>query len=253
MSLAQGSVISFIVLVAYCIGTYLTIRAYQGNKEFPIKRLKGLDFIDDALGRVTEMGRPAHFSMGSGELDAQYFAAFEYLKYIAQKAARYDAELIVTNAIPEVQPVTEEIVKSAYAAEGKADKYKPDNIRYVSVYALRPAVLGTFQREQVAANFMLGNYYHEAVIFVEAASSVGAISIGGTTQTAQIPFFVAGADYTLIGEEFYAGSIALSGNVVHFGCLAAQEAGKYAAIALMLVGAIMATVGNKALTQLMKK
>ncbi|MGE5580185.1 MAG: DUF6754 domain-containing protein [Bacillota bacterium] len=253
MSFVQGSVVSFIVLLAYCIGTFLTVRAYQGKSEFPIKRLKGLDFIDDALGRVTEMGRPAHFSMGSGELDAQYFAAFEYLRYIAQKAARYDADLIVTNAIPEVQPVTEEIVRSAYVNEGKPDRYKPDNIRYVSVYALRPAVLGTFQREQVAANFMLGNYYHESVIFVEAASSVGAISVGGTTQTAQIPFFVAGADYTLIGEEFYAGSIALSGNVTHFGCLAAQEGGKYLAIILMLVGAIMATGGNDALIQLMKK
>ena len=220
MSLIEGTLASFIVLLVYTVVAWVFIRAYQGKTEFPIKRLRGLDFIDDALGRVTEMGRPAHFSMGSGELDAQYFAAFEYLKYIAHKAARYDADLIVTNAIPEVQPVTEEIVKTAYTAEGKADKYKPDNIRYVSVYALRPAVLGTFQREQVAANFMLGNYYHESVIFVEAGSSVGAISVGGTTQTAQIPFFVAGADYTLIGEEFYAGSIALSGTVVHFGCLA---------------------------------
>jgi hypothetical protein len=253
MSLIEGTLASFIVLLVYTVVAWVFIRAYQGKTEFPIKRLRGLDFIDDALGRVTEMGRPAHFSMGSGELDAQYFAAFEYLKYIAHKAARYDADLIVTNAIPEVQPVTEEIVKTAYTAEGKADKYKPDNIRYVSVYALRPAVLGTFQREQVAANFMLGNYYHESVIFVEAGSSVGAISVGGTTQTGQIPFFVAGADYTLIGEEFYAGSIALSGNVVHFGCLASQELGKYAAILLTLLGALLATTGNDALINLMTK
>lgn len=253
MSLVRGSIASFITLLAYVVATFITVRVFKDKKELPIRRLKGLDYIDDALGRVTEMGRPAHFSMGSGELDAQYFAAFEYLKYIAQKAARYDAELIVTNAIPEVQPVTEEIVRAAYAAEGKMDKYKPDNIRYVSVYALRPAVLGTFQREQVAANFMLGNYYHESVIFVEAASSVGAISIGGTTQTAQIPFFVAGADYTLIGEEFYAGSIALSGDVVRFGCLTAQEIGKYVAIGLIVVGALMATSGNMTLVNLMKK
>jgi len=253
MSFVKGSVVSFITLVVYVVIAAAAIQRYRGKKEFPIKRLRGLDYIDEAIGRATEMGRPAHFSMGSGELDAQYFAAFEYLKYIAEKAARYDAELIVTNGIPEVQPVTEEIVRGAYAAAGKLEKYKPDNVRYVSVYALRPAVLGTFQREQVAANFMLGNYYHEAVIFVEAASSVGAISIGGTTQTAQIPFFVASADYTLIGEEFYAGSIFLSGNVTSFGCLTAQELGKYIAIGLILVGAAMATVGNKSLISLMAK
>ena len=109
--LAKGSFVSFIVLIGYVIFAYVTINKYKGRKDFPIKRLKGLDYIDDALGRVTEMGRPAHFSMGSGELDAQYFAAFEYLKYIALKTAMYDAQLIVTNAIPEVQPVTEEIVR----------------------------------------------------------------------------------------------------------------------------------------------
>jgi hypothetical protein len=251
--LAKGSFVSFVVLIGYVIFAYTTINKYKGRKDFPIKRLKGLDYIDDALGRVTEMGRPAHFSMGSGELDAQYFAAFEYLKYIALKTAMYDAQLIVTNAIPEVQPVTEEIVRSAYAAVGKVENYKPDNIRYVSVYALRPAVLGTFQREKVAANFVLGNIYHESVIFVEAASSVGAISIGGTTQTAQIPFFVAGADYTLIGEEFYAGSTFLSGNVLHFGCLSAQELGKYVAIAIIVLGSILKTSGNDFFINLMKK
>ncbi len=251
--LAKGSFVSFIVLIGYVIFAYVTINKYKGRKDFPIKRLKGLDYIDDALGRVTEMGRPAHFSMGSGELDAQYFAAFEYLKYIALKTAMYDAQLIVTNAIPEVQPVTEEIVRTAYVAAGKVESYKPDNIRYVSVYALRPAVLGTFDREQVAASFVLGDIYHESVIFVEAANRIGAISIGGTTQTAQIPFFVAGADYTLIGEEFYAGSTFLSGNVAHFGCLTAQEIGKYVAIFIILLGSIMVTSGNEFFINLMKK
>jgi hypothetical protein len=164
----------------------------------------------------------------------------------------YDAQLIVTNGMPEFQPITEEIVRSAYVAAGKPENYKPDNIRYVSLYALRPAVLGTFDREEVAASFVLGDIYHESVIFVEAASKIGAITIGGTTQTAQIPFFVAGADYTLIGEEFYAGSILLSGDVVRFGCLTAQEVGKYVAILCILLGSILATVGNSALADLMK-
>jgi hypothetical protein len=252
--LAEGTVVSFIVLVGYLVFAYMTMQKYNGRKDFPIKRLKGLDFIDDALGRVTEMGKPAHFAMGSGSsLGAQHFAAFEYLRYIAHKTAMYDAQLIVTNAIPEVQPVTEEIVRTAYVAAGKVESYKPDNIRYVSVYALRPAVLGTFEREKVAASFVLGDIYHESVIFVEAASSVGAISIGGTTQTAQIPFFVAGADYTLIGEEFYAGSTFLSGNVAHFGCLTAQEIGKYVAIFIILLGSIMVTSGNEFFINLMTK
>ena len=57
------------------------------------------------------------------------------LKYIAQKTAMYDAQLIVTNGMPEFQPITEEIVRSAYVAAGKPENYKPDNIRYVSLYA----------------------------------------------------------------------------------------------------------------------
>ncbi len=251
--IAKGQTVSFIVLIGYVLLVYLAVRRFKGSKEFPIKHLKGLDYIDDAVGRATEMGRPVHFTMGSGELDSQYFAAFEYLGYIANKVAAYDSDIIVTNAIPEVQPVTEEIVKNAYTNEGKPENYKPDNIRYVSVYALRPAVLGTFEREQVAASFVLGNIYHESVIFVEAASRVGAITVGGTTQTAQIPFFVAGADYTLIGDEFYAGSVYLSGNIVNFGCLVAQDIAKYAAVLLILLGSIFATFGNTLFINLMKK
>ncbi len=251
--IAEGQIVSFLVLIGYILVVFVATRKFKGTKEFPIKHLSGLDYIDDAIGRATEMGRPVHFTMGSGELDSQYFAAFEYLGYIANKVAAYDTDIIVTNAIPEVQPITEEIVKSACVAQGKPELYKADNIRYVSVYALRPAVLGTFEREQVAASFVLGNIYHESVIFVEAASRVGAITVGGTTQTAQIPFFVAGADYTLIGEEFYAGSVYLSGDITKFGCLVAQDAGKYFSLLFIILGSLLATFGNDYFINIIRK
>lgn len=59
---------------------------------------------------------------------------------------------------------------------------------------------------------------------------------------AQLPFFVAACDYTLIGEEFFAASAYLSGEPEQLGSLKGQDVGKVMVAALLIVGVAMATV-----------
>jgi hypothetical protein len=207
----------------------------------------------EAIGRATEMGRPAAFVFGNGPLDAQWFAAFDILRHAAQKSAEYGASLIVCNPLAEVQLVVEEIVRTSYVACGQPEAYNPDNVRYLSDTGLRAAVLGIFQRERVAANLMFGNYFHEATIFAEAGNVVGAIQIAGTIKTPQIPFFVASCDYTLIGEEIFAAGTYLSRNPVQVGSLVAQEYGKYFAVLAMIAGTVLSTMGITALESILKR
>ena len=46
----------------------------------------------------------------------------------------------------------------------------------------------------------------ESLILAETGNTIGAIQVAGTAMPAQLPFFVAACDYTLIGEEFFAAS-----------------------------------------------
>jgi hypothetical protein len=59
---------------------------------------------------------------------------------------------------------------------------------------------------------------------------------------AQLPFFVAACDYTLIGEEFFAASAYLSGEPEQLGSLKGQDVGKVLVAALLIVGVTMATL-----------
>lgn len=253
--LKTGRTSMLLILVVYVgLMFYYVQRARQG-RAVSIRRVAGLDALDEAIGRATEMGRPIHYTMGLQDFEAQTFASFEILRYAAGQAAKLDIPIIVTNYRPQVHPVTEEIVKGAFLAEGKADAYRPDNVRYLSDQQLAYAtgVIGILEREKVAANLMFGPFYAESLLFAETGQKIGAIQISGTTMTAQLPFFVAVCDYTLIGEELYAAGAYLSRNPVLLGSLAAQDIGKMFALGVIAIGTLMNTAGSKWLYDLLAK
>jgi hypothetical protein len=71
----------------------------------------------------------------------------------------------------------------------------------------------------------------------------GSIQIAGTDQVAQLPFFVAATDYTLIGEELYAASAYLSQEPVQLGTLKAQDYTKALVMVYIILGAIFMVAG----------
>jgi hypothetical protein len=93
-------------------------------------------------------------------------------------------------------------------------------------------------REKPATNFYMGMFYAESLILAETGFVSGSIQIAGTDQLIQIPFFVTACDYTLMGEELYAASAYLSQEPQQLGTLKAQDLGKVAAVAIMIIGII---------------
>ena len=67
---------------------------------------------------------------------------------------------------------------------------------------------------------------------------IGAIQIAATTNTVQIPFFIASCDYVLIGEEEYAASAYLSKEPVLTATIVAADIGKLVVIGIVLLGVI---------------
>jgi hypothetical protein len=59
---------------------------------------------------------------------------------------------------------------------------------------------------------------------------------------AQLPFFVAACDYTLIGEELFAASAYLSNEPKQLGSLKGQDVGKSIAMLAIVTGVILLTL-----------
>jgi hypothetical protein len=105
-----------------------------------------------------------------------------------------------------------------------------------------------FVRQKPATVFYMGAFFAESLIMAETGNSIGAIQIAGTAQPAQLPFFVAACDYTLIGEELYAAGAYLSREPRLLGSLKASDLMKVALITIIVVGCALETAGIHLLT-----
>jgi hypothetical protein len=209
-----------------------------------IRRIAGLDAVEEAVGRATEMGRSCFFIAGVQDLnEMQTVAGITVLSHVAKTTAEYDARLEMPTARSLVMTTARETVRASYLAAGRPDSYVEDNIYYVTdeQFGFAAYATGKMVREKPAACFYMGCFFAESLMFAETANTVGAIQIAGTAEPAQLPFFIAACDYTLIGEEFYAASAYLSGDPDQQGSLKGQDFGKIFVACLLITGSLLAT------------
>lgn len=230
------------------------------RRQLFIRRIQGLTAIDEAIGRATEMGRPMVCLTGlgiNGGIEIVTLQALAIITYIIRSSARFGARAIVPVVDPQMLPITEEAVQDAYTAAGRPELYNSDDVRFLSnrQFAFAASVAGIIWRERAAANFLFGYFYAESLIFAETGQQVGAIQVAGTSATLQIPFFIAACDYVIIGDEFYAASAYLSREPTQLGSLVGQDISKGILLAIVLIGAALASVAptvGQAFLQLFK-
>ncbi len=99
--MVQGRLASLALLLALAGVLWLSAEAFKKSGVLRIRRIPGLDAIDEMVGRVTEMGRPLAFVLGGTTLEAQRFASMRILDHVAGQSAKYDARLFVVAPLPE--------------------------------------------------------------------------------------------------------------------------------------------------------
>ncbi len=251
MGFKTGSGFHLLVLIAYiAIFVYASSR-FRRTGEVYVRELEGVKKIEEGIGRAVEMGRPVHWSYGTGAFDAQHMAAFSLLSYAAKLCAQYDCRMILSIALPELVPMTDEIIRKAYSEAGKPNQYNPDDIRFLGS-SHNAAMIGTIAREKVAANFMFGSLFYESVLGVEAAAMNNAIQVAGTANTHQLPFIAAGCDSIFIGAEMFAAATQIEPTPVRVGSTYAEDWITRTMVVLMIIGSLMVTFGSDALIRLMK-
>lgn len=228
------SVIAVVIVVTI-------VTAQMGRLPF-IRRIAGLNAIDEAIGRATEMGRPIIFSSGLAGLSIVSLQALSIGSHIARFAARYGTRFIVPVCDQSMMPVTEQVLREVYASEGVPERYREEDVRFLSdrQFAYAAGVTGIMHRNKPGASFLFGQFYAESLILAENGQAVGAIQVAGTPDLIQTPFFVVTCDYTLIGDEFYAASAYLSKEPTQLGSLVGQDLGKAFLLLLIVVGMVWA-------------
>ena len=237
---------SFIASVLFLLILLVSIAMATSGKNIFIRRIAGLNAIDEAIGRATEIGKKVLYVPGIQSMDEiQTIASISILGHVARATARYGADLDVANRDPLTFASAREVVRSAYLEEGRPDLYREEMVNYITYdqFAFTAAVSARMTREKPAAIFLIGYFFAESLILAETGQSTGAIQIAGQADPTQLPFFVATCDYTLIGEELYAASAYLTREPVLLGSMRAQDIAKGLVIVLGIAGIVVTSLG----------
>jgi hypothetical protein len=159
----------FLTLLFTALITISINRAKKNPKIF-LRRIAGLDAIEEAIGRATEMGKPILYLTGLDDMSSvSTIAATIILAEVAKRTADYETALKVPHRDPIVMAVCQEIVKEAYLEMGRPDSYQEDSNFFITTdqFSYTAAVDGIMLRERPAANFYMGHFYAESLLLAE--------------------------------------------------------------------------------------
>ncbi|MEZ5358620.1 MAG: fibronectin type III domain-containing protein [Candidatus Zixiibacteriota bacterium] len=233
-----------ILALIVCGSVLFFIASAKSGRKLFIRKIGGLEALEEAVGRATEMGRPILFIPGILDMDdVQTLAAITILGKVSRVVADYDSKIMMPVSRSLVMTSARETIKESYLTAGRPDAYNDDMVQYVTdeQFGYVAAINGIMVREKPATCLYLGAFFAESLILAETGNSIGAIQIAGTARPGQLPFFVAACDYTLIGEELFAASAYLSGDPKQLGSLKGQDVGKIIAMAGILLGTLAMT------------
>ena len=244
-----------IVLILMGLSMLSLVKALRG-KPPTLRKLAAIDALEEVVGRASETGRPVLFTpgFGGGYLRGDYaystLAGMSIMTYTARLSVRLGAKFMSMFAMPDAIPLARALIQEGLRMEGRPEEWKEEMVQFASPmqFAYSNEVIATMSRDKVGGVVFVGPYWAEALIFAEVSNTVGAMSVAGTDQYAQLPFFVGVCDYTLIGEEMYAAGAYLSNDPVQLGSLEGEDWSRILMIVLM-VGGIAFT---SALTALLK-
>ena len=235
---------AILIIIAFVfMAVMFYIRQASRDSSLYVRRIPGVDAIDEAVGRSAEMGRPVVFTTALTGVGPVLYACLGVLFHVVKKVARYKLRLFLPQSAPDVLAITEEVAREAFRAEGRANAFDPRSLTFFSdeQFAFAAGYIGLAQREQIGSAFLFGTFAAESLVLAEAGQQVGAMQVASTVSPEQVAFFISTCDYTLIGEELFAASAYLTREPVQLGSLLAQDRLKLLFFLLIICGVLLAT------------
>lgn len=225
---------------------WCVVRARRGQTPH-LRRIAGLEAVNDAVGRATEEGRPVMYIAGVMDLDeVQTVASLGILGAVGERVARHGCEFIMPTDRSLVMAASREVLRESYTRAGRPDDFVADSVSYISndQFGFAARVDGLVARHRPGAVFLQGAFFAESLLMAEAGAQVGAVQVAGTAMNHQLPFLVAACDHVLIGEEFFAAEAYLDRDPERLGNLRGQDLVKDAVLLVLLAGATLVTLAD---------
>lgn len=241
----HASLILIVLFITFAACILIQIYRARSGKPVFLRKISGLEVIDDSIGRAAEQDRPVMFNPGLDDLSVELFCSLSVMGYIVRKCARLAMPVFVPVAKPLAYAVAEEYWKDAYSSAGQEGIFSvSDCIRYMTPdqSAFGVGTAGWIKRERIGANFLFGGYGFEALIIAEAGQQAGAMQVACTYSFFQVPFFIVSCDYTVFGEEFFAAGAYFSRDPVLTGSLAGQDYVKLLFLIIIVIGIIVVSL-----------
>lgn len=237
---------------------YMIDRARRGIKTPKVRKLAALQALREVVGQAAEQHKPIHISTGIGGLHDEWapmtIAAMAIFRRVAEYAGEFGVPLKYYCIRAHMIPAMEDLIQAGYTKGGRPEMYNSDMVEFVGdgqQRAYMAAVMGYISREKPAANIMLGAGFYETYIVLGSGSVAGCLQVAGTPRLYYQGTVVALSDYPVIGQELYAAAAAITENPPDLGSLAGQDYGIVICSILMIVTALLATVGATLWSQLL--
>ncbi len=122
-----------ILVILICSAVIYFIELARRGYPLKVRKIAGLEAIDEAVGRATEMGKKCLYVPGIQDInDIQTIAGLNILSRVARTVGEFDAEIEVPTARSLVMTAASETIEGAFLAAGRPDAFDPKSIYYVT-------------------------------------------------------------------------------------------------------------------------
>lgn len=237
---------SLIVYLAVLLGVLFTLIAALRSRTIQLRTIPAYQSLPRALDATVETGKALHFSLGGSavrdESTLSALAGAEVLYHVAERAAISDAPTLVTLSDPVTLGLAQDVLRQAYKARNRLDKYRPTSAEW---YPQGPSSLafaagaGTALLDaSVMTNVLVGRFGPELALLAENALRTNQTIIAQSDQIEGQAVAYAITPTPLIGEELYVGGAYLSDSRVARGGAAALDVLRYLTVILIFLAAL---------------
>lgn len=252
----EGKIVALILFVLVFL---ITVYYMTGGRKPFVRRVPGLDAIEDAIGRSTEMGKSVVMSYGwcFGGFDYWTIAGLNILQYVSSICVKNDTKMVVPTGGSQgsfiVRPVAVDLVKTTFESQGKGELFDENNMPFLSgsQFAMGTGFCGILLKERPGSMILTGGSAADAMMVAEVSNQVGAITITSPTYISNVAALACASDYVLIGEETPAAGAYLSQDSAQLASLRTQDLLKFFSIAVVLIGSVLVVAGSNFFIQLL--
>jgi hypothetical protein len=239
------------------LGIVILVVGFTGAGTFVLRRLrltyrplKPFAALTTLAGEAIESDRTVHVSFGhagvGGETTLTALAGADLLRFLSERSAIGDRPPTATMSDPLGLALAQDAVRSALAAGGALEKYRPAAAVWVpdgsAPVAFGAGAASLAADEGASANVMVGRFGPEMAFIAEMGARRDLVQIAGSDQPEGLAVAYVMSDMPLLGEEMFVGSAYLSRDPVSRGSVLAQEALRALVVAAIVIGVVIATL-----------